>query len=83
LWTRLNPDRAYVDCFIRGRESWPEHPAGAAPADWTDAAEWGYPDSPQAVRWFPVAAIAEMADRAYAGEWSPDLNNVLAGACGG
>jgi hypothetical protein len=81
LWVRLNPDFAYAECMGAETGDWQDHPAGAAPQDWLDAYLWGHPDSKAAAVLFPLAGVAEMADRTYSDNWAPDLDGVLAGTC--
>jgi hypothetical protein len=81
LWVRLNPDSAYVECLGPEAGAWQDHPAGEAPGDWSDAYLWGHPDTRDAASLFPLAGVAEMADRVYYENWAPDFDKVLGGAC--
>jgi hypothetical protein len=73
LWVRLNPDSAYVECLGPEAGAWQDHPAGEAPGDWSDAYLWGHPDTRDAASLFPLAGVAEMADRVYYENWAPDF----------
>lgn len=81
LWVRLNPDSAYAACLGPDIGNWQDHPAGVEPEDWMEAYRWGHPNSPSAAEVFPLAAVAEMADRVYYENWAPDFDRVLGGAC--
>ncbi len=83
LWCRLNPDRSYVEQVL-GREAAagiPDHPANREPGTWAIARSWGY--APGSIAGFntnevvPLAAVAEMCDRAYHDIWEPDLDTPL------
>jgi hypothetical protein len=78
-WVRLNPDRAYATAInpIYGVEM-PDTPANTAPGDWTQAESYGFTGVTAATKYeIPVAAVAEMADRVRADDWSANLSNVL------
>jgi hypothetical protein len=83
LWVRLNPDFAYVQSMTgveEGDRRFPDNAANTEPNDWMNAREWGYRGaygSSLVTRSVPLAAIAEMADRVRADDWSPDLDEVL------
>jgi hypothetical protein len=81
LWVRLNPDSAYAACLGPETGDWQDHPAGEAPEDWIDAYLWGHPDFKGATTLFPLAGVAEMADRVYYENWAPDFDRILGGAC--
>ena len=78
LWTRLNPDQVYVaDLGAELGAQVTEHPANTEPADWQTVEGWGSPDTAVARVLVPLAAVAEMADRAHENNWDPDLDGVL------
>lgn len=80
LWCRLNPDRAYVDAFLGTSASpAPDNPANSAPALWLDVRTWAYERTSGNVMnvVVPLAAVAEMCDRALADDWSLDLSAPL------
>ena len=71
-WVKLNPARDYVlevDASLSGRPALPDNVANTAPADWTDAGSYAYPDDLDFV--YFAAAIHEMADRAHAAGAQP------------
>jgi hypothetical protein len=78
LWVRLNPDRAYVQSLIptAGNE-FPDNPANTQPADWTQIGANAYPGQGSAAHLVPLAAVAEMADRAHFGRWDENLGQEL------
>lgn len=55
----------------------PDNPANTEPEDWTKIGEYAYPDQGEAARLVPLAAVAEMADRAHAGIWDENIGQVL------
>jgi hypothetical protein len=55
----------------------PDNPANTQPSDWELAGEAAYPGQGQADRLVPLAAVAEMADRAHDGFWDENLGQVL------
>ena len=55
----------------------PDNPANTQPADWSQIGSYAYPGQGQAGALVPLAAVAEMADRAHAGDWSENLGQVL------
>lgn len=78
LWTRLNPDLAYAqamnESFI---EKFSDNNANEGPDDWNESRFWGHPYSNDTIEPMSLAAMAEMADRVQADQWSPDLEGVL------
>ena len=78
LWTRLNPDAAYIhDVFPGYGGATPDNPANAEPGNWLSAEQWGHPNGLDAKTQVSLAAVAEMADRTRAGDWSDNLAGVL------
>jgi hypothetical protein len=78
LWVRLNPDRAYVQSLMPGdRLDFPDNPANTQPDDWTKIWDYAYPGQGLAGQLVPLAAVAEMADRAHTGLWDENLGQVL------
>jgi hypothetical protein len=78
LWTRLNPDRSYVQMFLPPTITGeiPDNPSNTEPALWNEIESWGYSlsGSPQDTFEFVcLAAMAEMSDRTETGNWSSDL----------
>jgi hypothetical protein len=55
----------------------PDNPANTQPTDWAQAGVYAYPGQGQAGRLVPLAAVAEMADRAHDGIWDENLGQVL------
>ena len=55
----------------------PDNPANTQPTDWAQIGTYAYPGQGQAGRLVPLAAVAEMADRAHSGDWSENLGQVL------
>jgi hypothetical protein len=55
----------------------PDNPANTQPSDWTQIGAYAYPGQGQAGRLVPLAAVAEMADRAHDGLWGENLGQVL------
>jgi hypothetical protein len=55
----------------------PDNPANTQPTDWAQIGEYAYPDQEQAGRMLPLAAVAEMADRAHDGFWDENLGQVI------
>jgi hypothetical protein len=77
-WVRLNPDRAYIQQFFpTAGAGFPDNPANTAPIDWLEIQEWAYPSEGILANLVPLAAVAEMADRAHAGRWDENLGSVL------
>jgi hypothetical protein len=78
LWVRLNPDRAYIQSLIPNAGSdFPDNPANTQPDDWRNIADYADPSQGTAARLVPLAAVAEMADRAHYGRWDENLGQVL------
>ncbi len=78
LWVRLNPDRAYVlSLFPDAGADFPDNPADDQPEDWSQIASYAYPGTGEAARLVPLAAIAEMADRAHTGRWDENLGRAF------
>jgi hypothetical protein len=79
LWVRLNPDQAYVDALSGTSGRYTEHDANTEPTSWKNASSWGFdPKSvPGGRAVFPMASVAEMADRMQAGSWDDDLSGTL------
>ena len=78
LWTRLNPDLAYVawvDAELVATS--PDNPANTEPGDWMDIRSWSYRDIRNASKLVPLAAVAEMADRLHEGVWDDDLGEII------
>jgi hypothetical protein len=80
-FVRLNPDRACVEWLLRDapgdrREAtFPDNPAGKV---WTRAnITEGLEPSTLPLGLYMQAAVCELADRTYAGNWSPNLDGVL------
>jgi hypothetical protein len=78
LWVRLNPDRAYVHSLIpaAGME-FPDNPANTQPDDWMQIGTFAYPGQSSETQLLPLAAVAEMADRAHFGRWDENLGQTL------
>jgi hypothetical protein len=55
----------------------PDNPANTQPTDWAQIGDYAYPSQGQAASLGPLAAIAEMADRAHDGFWSDNIGQVL------
>ena len=55
----------------------PDNPANTQPTDWTKIGDYAYPSQGVAARLVPLAAVAEMADRAHTGIWDENLGQVL------
>ena len=78
LWIRLNPDRAYVQSLLPNAGSeFPDNPADVQPEDWAEIAAYAYPGRGDAGRLVPLAAVAEMADRAHTGRWDENLGQAF------
>jgi len=57
--------------------NFPDNPADTQPTDWAQIGAYAYPGQGQADRLVPLAAVAEMADRAHDGFWDENLGQVL------
>lgn len=71
-WVKINPARDYVlevDPSLSSRTDLPDNAANTAPADWTDAGSYAFPDGLDEV--YFAAAVHEMADRAHATSGTP------------
>jgi hypothetical protein len=55
----------------------PDNPADTQPTDWAQTGAYAYPGQGLAARLVPLAAVAEMADRAHDGFWDENLGQVL------
>jgi hypothetical protein len=55
----------------------PDNPANTQPDDWANIGDYAYPEQGAAGRLVPLAAVAEMADRAHAGLWDENLGQAL------
>jgi len=85
LWTRLNCDLVYMQSEVHPsaslQEGFPDNDANTEPADWyTEAESWGFEGrlaGEMTARTAPLAGVAEMADRVWADNWSPNLDAVL------
>ncbi len=55
----------------------PDNPANTQTDDWTKIGEYAYPATGVAARLVPLAAVAEMADRAHSGVWDENLGAPL------
>ncbi len=55
----------------------PDNPANTQPDDWAKIGQYAYPGQGIAAIAVPLAAVAEMADRAHAGLWDENLGQVL------
>ena len=85
LWTRLNCDLVYVQSEIHPSAAlaagFPDNEANSEPTEWlVEAESWGFAGrlaGRMTARTVPLAAIAEMADRVRANDWSPNLDAVL------
>lgn len=79
LWTRLNPDAAYL-AWLNPKlaNAFTEHAANTEPANWLDAEQWAYPNLSGAGNFATMASVAEMADRLHFNRWEPNLDKLLA-----
>jgi len=76
-WIRLNADSAYVSTIGQTTNA-PDNDANTEPEDWMNVGEWAEPNSRVTTGMLiPTAAICEMADRSYTGNWSDNLDEVL------
>ena len=83
LWTRLNPDRAYVKWAYQSfgmnlpASAVPDYAANTEPSDWVNIEDYAYPSRLQSGNTFvPYAALAEMMDRTAAKAWKSAQNNL-------
>ncbi|MDO8754919.1 MAG: hypothetical protein Q7J80_13565, partial [Anaerolineales bacterium] len=61
LWTRLNPDGAYMLWANPGMKgNAPDNAANTEPVDWLTAEQWSYADKKGAIISAPLAGVAEM-----------------------
>lgn len=79
MWARLNPDAAYVESIaVRPPRNYIERDANTEPDDWANAGdEWGYEAFAGSQEFVPYAAVLELVDRTWAGNWDADLSGVL------
>jgi len=78
-WVRLNPDLAYVQSIDPSLGAgFPDNEPNTAPANWHDIGQWAFPaTTPKVNREVWQAAVAEMVDRVWTGQWGGDLGEVL------
>jgi len=77
LWVRMNPDLSYVQSINSEYDTgFPDNPACEEPLNWLNIRDWAYPNLPGTKIEVPLAAVAEMADRVYEDNWSPNLEHV-------
>lgn len=74
-WVRLNPDAAYVQA-VRGQTLPVTDNAANMRVDYTNIAELVEPEVARDAD-LRLAATLELSDRAYSGDWSPNLGGVL------
>jgi hypothetical protein len=55
----------------------PDNPANTQTDDWTKIGAYAYPANGTAARLVPLAAVAEMADRAHSGVWDENIGAPL------
>ena len=55
----------------------PDNPANTQPMDWLQIGSYAYPNQAVNARLIPLAAIAEMADRAHDGFWDENIGQPL------
>jgi hypothetical protein len=82
LWTRLNPDKSYVQMFLPSTITGeiPDNPSNTEPAYWNEIDSWGYSltgSQHDAFEYVCLAAMAEMADRTETGNWSFNLEEII------
>lgn len=78
LWTRLNPDKSYLEDLCETTTiGFHEHPANAEPDNWFNIGSWSYRDAGAARVIVPFAAVLEMSDRTMADNWDVDIPSVL------
>jgi hypothetical protein len=77
-WVRLNPDRSYLQRMTgsAGRD-FPDNPANTQPEDWLEIGEYAFSGSGLTGDVAPLAALAEMSDRAHTGRWDDNLGTTL------
>jgi len=66
-WVKINPARSYVVAVnpaLSSRTDLPDNTANTPPADWSDVTSYAFPDGLESD--YAIAAVYEMADRAYA-----------------
>jgi len=77
-WVRLNPDKSYLELFSpTAALPYTEHDANTQPGDWLTIRQWGYDGTKANGTVAGKVAVAEMVDRAYSGNWDPDVPGVL------
>lgn len=77
-WVRLNPDRNYLQAFTSGSGvDFPDNPANTQPTDWLEIRDWAFSGSGLVGKLAPLAALAEMADRAHTARWDENLGDTL------
>jgi len=77
-WVRLNPDRTYMQWMSASLDlDFPDNPANTQPEDWLEIVDWAYAGGGPSGGMAPLAALAEMADRAHTGRWDENLGDVL------
>ncbi len=77
-WVRLNPDKSYVLAVdAKTGAQYVEHPANVQPNDWLLLDDWAFVNAGASSQTVPLAAVLEMADRAYANQWSDDLEEII------
>lgn len=77
LWVRLNPDSAYIEALSADIVGTPDNPANREPPNWLDSRDWAYSNAQGSDVLVPLAAIAEMADRAHEGVMDDNLDAPL------
>ena len=78
FWVRLGADESYVkytspDPTVEA----PDHDANTEPDDWAIAYTWGHQNTAGFTDVYPLAAVAEMADRVHEDNWDTNLDDVL------
>lgn len=76
-WVRLNPDASYLEKIISPSLDFPDHPANTQPEDWLDINSYAYDGSGSVAEMAPLAALAEMSDRAHTFRWDENLGTTL------
>lgn len=78
IWTRLNPDQAYVAALKPLSETiFHELSANTPVSDWSNAAAAGYSNEKIQTGIISLAAVTEMADRTHANNWTTNLSAIL------